>query len=415
MRAPLRPFSRRALLTGTLGSTALLTTGGGLATGSLATGGSLALGGLAIGGLAGCGTRGAQQTEAGCVSEDLSGTEKTLAFSNWPQYLDVDERDESRRPTLDEFVSRSGIEVRYTEDINDNNEFFGKVRNQLAACQSTDRDIIVLSDWMAARMIRLGWVQKLDPAKIPNVRANLLPSLRDRTYDAESRIAIPWQCGLAGLAYNGNVTTEVRTVDELLTRPDLKGRVTALSEMRDTMGLLLGANGHDPANFTPAQFDDALAKLKRAVDSGQIRRFTGNDYAPELAKGDIAACIGWSGDVIQLAGEDARVRFVAPDSGVLLYSDDMLVPNRATHRGNAEALIDYYYEPAVAAKLAAYVNYICPVQGAQAEMEKIDPELAANPLIFPDEALLAKSTMFMALDEKQEREYESKFQQVIGA
>ncbi|MEK8108026.1 extracellular solute-binding protein [Micromonospora sp. M12] len=146
-----------------------------------------------------------------------------------------------------------------------------------------------------------------------------------------------------------------------------------------------------------------------------MRRFTGNDYAPELARGDIAACIGWSGDVIQLSTEDDKVRFVAPDSGVLLYSDDMVVPNRATHRGNAEALINYYYEPAVAAKLAAYVNYICPVQGAQAEMEKIDPELAANPLIFPDEALLSKSTVFMALNEKQEREYEGKFQQVIGA
>ncbi|MET7945796.1 spermidine/putrescine ABC transporter substrate-binding protein [Micromonospora sp. NPDC005324] len=394
MRTPLRPLSRRGLLTGTLGSAALLTMGGSLA---------------------GCGTKGAQQTEAGCVSEDLSGTEKKLAFANWPQYMDVDETDESKRPSLDEFITKTGIQVTYTEDINDNNEFFGKVQNQLAACQSTDRDIIVLTDWMAARMIRLGWIQKLDPAKIPNVQANLLPSLLNRPFDAENRISIPWQSGLAGLAYNGNVTKELRTVDELLTRPDLKGKVTALSEMRDTMGLLLGSNGHDPANFTAAQFDDALNKLKKAVDSGQIRKFTGNDYAPDLAKGDIAACIGWSGDVIQLSGEDEKVRFVAPDSGVMLYSDNMMVPNKATHRGNAEALINYYYEPAVAAKLAAYVNYICPVTGAQAEMEKIDPELAANPLIFPDEALLSKSKVFMALDEKQEKEYEGKFQQVIGA
>ncbi|MFY1619450.1 extracellular solute-binding protein [Micromonospora sp. WMMD736] len=394
MRTPLRPLSRRGLLTGTLSSAALLAAGGSLA---------------------GCGTKGAQQTEAGCVSEDLSGTEKKLAFSNWPQYMDVDEKDESKRPSLDEFITKTGIQVTYTEDINDNNEFFGKVQNQLAACQGTDRDIIVLTDWMAARMIRLGWIQKLDPAKIPNVQANLLPSLLKRPFDPEDRISIPWQSGLAGLAYNGSVTRELRTVDELLTRPDLKGKVTALSEMRDTMGLLLGANGHDPANFTAAQFDDALNKLKKAVDSGQIRKFTGNDYAPDLAKGDIAACIGWSGDVIQLSSENEKVRFVAPDSGVMLYSDNMMVPNKAAHKGNAEALINYYYEPAVAAKLAAYVNYICPVKGAQAEMEKIDPELAANPLIFPDDALLAKSKVFMALDEKQEKEYEGKFQQVIGA
>ncbi|MEU9504937.1 spermidine/putrescine ABC transporter substrate-binding protein [Micromonospora sp. NPDC048170] len=394
MRTPFRPLTRRGLLTGTLGSAVLLAAGGSLA---------------------GCGTKAATQTEAGCVSEDLSGTEKTLTFSNWPQYMDVDDSDESKRPTLDAFVAKSGIQVAYTEDVNDNNEFFGKVQNQLAGCQSTGRDIMVLTDWMAARMIRLGWIQKLDRSKLPNVEANLLPSLRGRSFDKEDQLAIPWQSGLAGLAYNGRVTKEIRTVDELLTRPDLKGKVTALSEMRDTMGLLLQSNGHDPANFTAAQYDDALNKLKKAVDSGQIRRFTGNDYAPDLAKGDIAACIGWSGDAIQLGFDDEKIKFVVPESGVMIWSDNVVVPNKATHKGNAEQLVNHYYEPAVAARLAAFVNYICPVQGARAEMEKIDPSLAANPLIFPDDAILAKSTVFMALDEKQEREYEAKFQQVIGA
>lgn len=159
MRTPLKPFTRRGLLTGTLSSAALLAAGGALA---------------------GCGTKAATQTEEGCKSEDLSATEKKLAFANWPQYMDVDEKDESKRPSLDAFVQKTGIQVTYTEDINDNNEFFGKVQNQLASCQSTDRDIIVLTDWMAARMIRLGWIQKLDPAKIPNVAANLLPSLINR-------------------------------------------------------------------------------------------------------------------------------------------------------------------------------------------------------------------------------------------
>ncbi|MFF0718434.1 extracellular solute-binding protein [Micromonospora sp. NPDC003816] len=394
MRNAYRPLTRRGLLTGTLGSAALLAAGGTLA---------------------GCGTPGAQQTEAGCVSEDLSGTEKTVAFSNWPQYMDVDDDDASKRPSLDKFVTDTGIQVTYTEDVNDNNEFFGKVQNQLAACQGTGRDVMVLTDWMAARMIRLGWIQRLEKSNLPNVEANLLPSLRNRPFDVDNHLAVPWQSGLAGLAYNGRVTREIRTVDELLTRADLKGKVTALTEMRDTMGLLLMSNGHNPADFTASQFDDALNKLKKAVDSGQIRRFTGNDYAPDLAKGDIAACIGWSGDIIQLGFDDEQIKFVVPDSGVTLWSDNMLVPNKATHKGNAEALINHYYEPAIAAQLAAYVNYICPVQGAQEEMEKIDPELAANPLIFPDEAILSKARVFMALDEQQEREYETKFQQVIGA
>ncbi|MFC0527950.1 polyamine ABC transporter substrate-binding protein [Phytohabitans kaempferiae] len=387
-------LSRRRLVRGALASGALVTTGGLLSA---------------------CGTEGTAQSEDSCVSEDASSTDKKVAFSNWPQYMDVDENDESKRPTLLAFQEGSGIQVTYTEDVNDNDEFFGKVQNQLADCQPTDRDLFVLTDWMAARMIRLGWLQKLNKSNLPNVQTNLLRSLRARPFDKNDEYAVPWQSGLTGIAYNGDVTGEVRTIDELLTRPDLKGKVTCLTEMRDTMGLMLLANGHDPSNFTEAQFDDALEKLKRARSSGQIRRFTGNDYSTELASGGIAACIAWSGDVIQLTGENDKIKFVVPDSGIMLWSDNMLVPNKSAHKANAEKLIDYYYDPAVAAELAAYVNYICPVQGAQEKITEIDPDLATNPLIFPDDATLGKAKVFMALDEAQERSYSTKFQQAIGA
>ncbi|MFD0818359.1 extracellular solute-binding protein [Micromonospora zhanjiangensis] len=388
-------LSRRAFLRGGLASAAVLSTGAGLA---------------------GCGTAAVppKQAEAGCVSQDRSDLEPTLNFSNWIRYIDVDAKDPTKRPTLETFQEMTGIRVTYTEDINDNAEFFGKVRGELAACQSINRDIIVVTDWLAARLIRLGWVQRLDTAAMPNVQRFLLPSLRNRSFDGDNRLAIPWQSGLAGLAYNGHETKAVRTVDELLTRRDLKGRVTLLAEMRDTMGLIMQSNGHDPANFTDRHFDLALEKLQRAVRNGQIRRFTGNDYAPDLAKGDIAACFGWSGDVIQLAAEDPKIRFVTPESGMMIFSDDMLVPNRSTHRANAERLIDYYYDPATAARLAAAVNYICPVVGARDEMERIDPALARNPLIFPDDAMLLKSKLFMSLTEPQEKTYEEKFQRVTG-
>jgi spermidine/putrescine transport system substrate-binding protein len=371
---------------------------------------ALSVGALAA--LAACGTKGTRQTEASCVSDDLSATEKTLAFDNWPQYIDVEGK---VSPTLDAFEKKSGITVTYTDTINDNDEFFGKVQGQLAACQPTGRDLIVLSDWLVGRLVKLGWVQKLDLAKLPTVQANLLPTLRGRAIDPAGDHAVPWQGGLVGLAYNGRVTKEIRTVDELLTRADLKGKVTLLSEMRDTMGLLMQSNGHDPATFTDAQFDDALAKLKRAVDSGHVRRFTGNDYAPELKRGDIAACIGWSGDIMQLGAEDAKIKFVAPDSGIMIYSDDIFVPNRSAHRANAEQLIDHYYQPDVAAQVAAFVNYICPVEGARAELEKTDPELADNPLIFPTPELLSAAKAFKPLDEAAARGYDQKFQAVIGA
>jgi spermidine/putrescine transport system substrate-binding protein len=379
--------------------------------GAVASGALIGSGAL----LAACGTEGTSQSADSCVSEDTSSTDKKLAFSNWPQYMDVDENDESKRPTLLAFQEKTGIQVTYTEDVNDNDEFFGKVQNQLAACQATDRDMFVLTDWMAARMIRLGWLQKLDKANLPNVQANLLPSLRGRPFDKGDEYAVPWQSGLTGIAYNGGVTGEVRTIDELLTRADLKGKVTFLTEMRDTMGLMLLSNGHDPSNFTEAQFDDALEKLKRGVSTGQIRKFTGNDYSTDLAKGDIAACVAWSGDVIQLSAENEKIKFVAPDSGLMLWSDNMLVPNKAAHKANAEKLMDHYYDPAVAAELAAYVNYICPVKGAQEKISAIDPELAKNPLIFPDDATLGKTKVFMALDEAQEDSYTKKFQQAIGA
>ncbi|MFI7675817.1 spermidine/putrescine ABC transporter substrate-binding protein [Actinophytocola sp. NPDC049390] len=363
----------------------------------------------------GCGMPGTRQDPAACRSDDLSASDKSLVISNWPLYIDVAEDDESVRPTLDAFAAESGIQVTYQEDVNDNNEFFGKVRNQLSTCQSIDRDIIVLTDWMAARLIRLGWVQPLRKDKLPNVEANLLPSLRGRPWDKGTEYAVPWQTGLAGIAYNGNVTREVRTMEELLTRPDLKGKVTMLSEMRDTVGLILLEMGHDPSDFTEEQFNEALNKLQAAVDAGQIRRFTGNDYAQDLAKGDIAACVGWSGDVIQLNFEDENIKFVTPEAGVMLWSDNMQVPNRATHQANAEALMNHYYEPEVAAELAAYVNFICPVQGAQDAMVAIDPELAENELIFPSESTLATAKVFMALNEAQERIFEQGFQQVIGA
>lgn len=365
-----------------------------------------------VAGLAACGTQGTKQTPASCVSEDVSGAEKILQFSNWPQYLDIDDKTGG---TLAEFQQETGITVTYTEDINDNNVFFGKVQQQLSACQPTGRDVVVLTDWLVGRLVQLGWVQRLDLAQMPNVQANLLPSLRGRSVDPRNDHAVPWQGGLAAIAYNADATKELRTVDELLTRADLKGRVTLLAEMRDTMGLLMQSNGHDPSNFTSAQFDEALAKLKRSVDAGQIRRFTGNEYTADLQRGDIAACLAWSGDVLQLSADNPRVRFVAPDSGAILFSDDALVPNRAGHKANAERLLNYYYRPEVAARVAAAVNYICPVLGAQEAMTAIDPELADNPLIFPTPELLGNARDFMVLDEATSRDYERRFQAVIAA
>lgn len=395
---PPRPVSRRSFLRG-------------MSLSALAVAGA--------GGLGACGTPAAKQTTESCQNQDLSQSESALNFSNWPAYMDQKRIDRNGQkvtilPTLDDFEQQTGIKVNYTTDVNDNIEFFEKVRNQLGACEPTDRDLFVLTDWMAARMIDLGWLQQLDHAKLPNVEANLTASLRSPAWDPNRDYSVPWQSGLTGIAYNEKLTSEPGSFEELITRSDLKGQVTLLTEMRDTMLFMLLVTGADPEDFTADEWGTALDKLQQAVDDGQIRSFNGNNYLQDLTAGNVAACEAWSGDVIITQYDNPHIKFVVPEEGMALWSDNMLVPNRATHETNAEMLMNYYYDPMTAARLAAWVNYICPVQGARDAMAKVDKSLVDNPLIFPDEQMLSNTYGFMSLDETTSRQYESDFQQVTG-
>jgi spermidine/putrescine transport system substrate-binding protein len=381
--------------------------------GALKGGGGVALVGLSAAALKlpFFGVDGAQVDAASCVGTDLSASDKLLVISNWPAYIDP-RRKNTSTSTL--FEQTSGITVDYTADVNDNSEFYAKVKNQLGSCQPVKRDMMVLTDWMAARMIDLGWVQTLDVSKIPNVTANIIEPLRNRPWDADFSYHAPWQSGLTGIAYNADATGEIKSFEELLTRSELKGKISLLTEMRDTMGFLLRVVGADPNDFDDDDWGNAIDKLQSVVSTGQVRAFTGNEYIQDLAAGNIVACEAWSGDVIQAQVDNPAIKFIAPEEGLMLWSDNMLVPNLAEHQANAEAWMNYYYQPDVAAKLAAWVNYICPVQGAKEEMEKIDPDLVDNPLIFPDDETLSKTMAFMALDEKQITKYEGEFADVTG-
>lgn len=377
---------------------------------ALRGGAGLALGAASLGVLPLFGTPDRKQDPAKCRTGDLSASEKRLVVSNWPGYMDEDE--DGSPSTLTMFQKRTGIKVDYTADVNDNLEFFAKVVNQLGSCTSSQRDMFMLTDWMAARMIEVGWIQPLDKDKVPNLHANLIDSLAHVGWDEDRSYSAPWQSGLTGIAYNKAKVKEVRSFDELLTRSDLKGRISLLTEMRDTMGLLLLAEGADPAKFTDSEWDNAIDRLRKVRRDGQIRAFTGNEYIQDLSAGNILACEAWSGDVAAAENED--LVFVAPEEGQMIWADNMLIPNLATHQGNAEEWINFYYEPEIAAKLASFVWYICPVKGAQQAMEKVDPSLVDNPLIFPTEESLATTHAFMALEEFQIRAYEGDFADVIG-
>jgi len=381
--------------------------------------GALGLGATAA--LSACGSEGTASNPSGPAAptaadaKDLSDTDKVINWSNWTQYIDVSE-DEKSRPTLDAFTKQSGIKVNYTEDYNDNDEFYAKVRPLLEGGEDTGRDVWCSTDWMVARLIRQGYVQKLDTANIPNA-ANLEPSLKNVEFDPGRIYSLPWQSGFAGIAYNLDATggKKVETITQLLTDPSLKGKVTLLTEMRDTVGLVLCDMGKDPANFTDADFDAAMAVLQKAKDSGQLKGFTGNDYTDGLTKGDIAACIAWTGDVVQLQFENEKVQYALPQAGFTLWSDNFVIPALAQHKKNAETLINYYYDPAVMAQVAAWVNYIPPVVGAKDAVAKDDPETADNPLIFPSDEVLSRAKVFRGLTAEEETKYSSAFSDLTAS
>lgn len=347
--------------------------------------------------------------------EDRSETDKKVRWANWPAYLDFDE-DSSTYPTLEKFQDATGIEATYAEDIDDNDTYYGKIQGQLKNGQDIGKDLITLTDWMAGRLIRQGYVQELDKANIPNA-ANLNPKLQDVGFDPGRTFSMTWQSGYAGIGYRKDkVGRELRTVDDLWA-PDLKGKVVVLSEMRDTVGLIMLSQGVDiSGDFTEDDFLAALDVLQKQVDSGQIRQVKGNSYLEDLRSGNAIATIGWSGDILlaQFEEEDPNYTFTLPETGGTLWSDNLMIPVASPYKTNAEKLIDFYYDPAIAAEVAAYVNYICPVVGAKEEMEKIDPSLVDSPLIFPTEEDLAKVKVFRALTPDEEITYSEEFQKVIG-
>ncbi|HEY0646060.1 MAG TPA: spermidine/putrescine ABC transporter substrate-binding protein [Nocardioides sp.] len=343
------------------------------------------------------------------LPKDVSATDKTLKWANWTAYLDMNAK-ETESPSLTAFMEKTGIKVTYSEDIDDNDSYYAKVAPQLRAGQSIDRDIFTLTDWMAARVIRDQLCQPLELIQMPNVVQNLLQPLKDVSFDPGRQYSITWQSGFAGIGYNKQkVGRELKTLDDLWS-DDLKGKVVVLSEFRDTAALVMQAQGVDiSSDWGKAEFEKALDFIEGKIEDGYIRKVKGNSYLEDLTSGNAVAGITWSGDIFILAYDtgDPNWTFAIPESGGTLWSDNMMVPITSTHRRNAETLMDYYYDPAVAAEVAAWVNYVCPVDGAQAEMEKIDPDLAESPWIFPTADFIADNNIqsFRVLDAEEDIEY----------
>ncbi len=368
---------------------------------------------------------------AGATAAPTEGPAATpageLNFANWPLYIDIDE-DSGGYPTLDQFTADNGIEVNYVEAINDNEEFFGRIQPDLAAGRSTGWDIIVMTDWMIERMIRLDYLQELDHSMLPNFEANAHPFFSNPSYDPGNRYSIPWQSGIVGIGYNPTLTgREITSFDDLLD-PAFAGRVGMFSEMRDTMSLALLSMGVVPEQATIEDVQAAQAKLLEAAERGQFRAFYGNDYYDALAAGDVALTIAWSGDVSQMKLYDnPDVEFVVPAEGGMLFVDNMAIPKMADHPIDAHKMMNFWYDVQNATALTEYIGYFTPVQGvrelvlqhAQEARDEGDDEWADALEVIADTAVPTDDQLdnvynYKVLSEAEERQWNDLFNTLIS-
>jgi spermidine/putrescine transport system substrate-binding protein len=374
----------------------------------LGRGGSL----LLASSLAGCGIEGTLERARKAATPIPTITHAKVpigdwTFSNWPLYID--------KKVLKTFDKRYGGHVKYVEDINDNDEFYGKVRQQLQADQPIGRDIVVLTDPMASKWVRNRFVQPLDAKNIPNVVNNLVDNLKSVPYDKKREFSVPWQSGAIGLGYNPKKTgRELHSINDIFD-PAFKGRVTMLSEPYDSANSVLLGMGVNPTTAKIDQILEAIEKIGQANQAGQFRRFTGNDYSTDLAKGNIWVAVAYSGDIVQLQADNPELRFIYPDEGAMAFTDNMMIPEKAAHVYAAETMMNFVYEPEIAAKLAIYVNYLSPVKGVKEIVEKTDPDIADNPLIFPPDEVLKKLHPYPALSDTDERTMKVAMAKVTGA
>ncbi|WP_421120266.1 PotD/PotF family extracellular solute-binding protein [Aquihabitans daechungensis] len=363
---------------------------------------------------------------AACGSSDDGGSEGSsggdgstkLVISNWDAYIDedADGNVKASGTTIGDFQKETGVKVTYNKDFNDNDEYFNKIYSPvLGKGKQIAADITVPTYWMAARLVGLEWLEELPLDDIPNHK-NMVQSYLDQPWDEGAKFNMPWQAGITGIAWNPKLTGgELTSINDLFD-PKLKGKVTFLTEMRDSVGLSMFGQGNDPADATMDTVNEALDKLEEETDNGQILKFTGNEYLRSLENGDVAACVAWSGDIAQLDPE-LGIQFAIPEEGGMQWYDTMTVPKGAANVPAAAEWMNFVYDPENAARITEFVQYISPVEGVQEVLEAKGGDAAAlanNNLIFPDDETLSRVVTFKELSVEDEIEVQKRFNDITG-
>jgi len=359
---------------------------------------------------------GATGTAAPSVGVEATASAE-LNWANWCCYLDVDPNDDTKWKTLEDFQAAMGTVVNYQEVIDENEGFVASISNQITAGQDPGWDIIVVTDWMVARLVRLGWVEQLNLNNMPNYVANVEDVYKQQTFDAAMDHHAPWQTGMTGIGYDPTKTGELTSLKSLFeVNPKWKGKTEFLTEMRDAIGLTMLAAGLDPTKPTRADADTAVQMMLKARSDGIVRDVKGNAYTEDLTSGDAVLCMAWSGDVVGLVGDAPNVKFLFPDEGVMFWTDNAVIPKGAVHKGTAELMIDWCYVPEHAAQIEAGISYVTPVKGVKEiyQASTDDKALADDPLRFPPAELQPKLIQFGILNEEDEKYFNEQFAKVIG-
>ncbi len=349
------------------------------------------------------------------AASDLSQKQKTLRFDGRDTYRNTVGED---FPLLDQFIASSGIAVTYTNAVSDDNVYYSKVKGQLKMGQDIGADACVLSDWMAARWIRLGYTQPLDLDSIPNL-SNIRQRFAHKENDPNRKMSLPWRSGFTGIAWNKELLPGGLTSVSDLWDPSLAGKVGAMSAMRDTIGLLMLEAGVDieGPEWGDAEFTAAVNTLRTQVKSKQLRSIKGNKYKEDLISGATVATIARAGDIMQINAQAGdKWEFALPSQGGVLWSDAVVIPAGSTHLRNAEDFINFYYDPANAVQVAAATNFISPVDIRQLEIDVLDPSVSSNRMVFPTPVTFERVRKFRTLTQSEEQRYSAQYQTVfLGA